>query len=369
MSASPPGNDQPPHLSVEDHPPIACSLCFSDQGLRLDAERFEPDYAKGAPCPNCNQTSGKKLPIEAIEALAHRFFVWGSLFRPEYGGAPRIQFNDKQTTSIEVSPWLKADVALFERLLGVGFFHYGPRLWMVGEITPLKKLQNAETRNPIIHRIISEYPSVNYGQDRTFYRIRSSPSVPDDPLEYDAPPDNVLEHGRLDSRSLPILYASPDIDTCLHECRITAEDESFIATIHPTRDLRLLNVAALLRENKRVTEFESLDIAVHMLFLAGRHAYDITREIAVAARDAGFHGLIYPSYFSLIRLGIMPFATTYGISHRRIEPYQDIEESKAIPNLALFGRPIKSGIAEIQCINRVVLTRVEYGYHFGPVSF
>ena len=69
-----------------------------------------------------------------------------------------------------------------------------------------------------------------------------------------------------------------------------------------TRKVRLLNLAALLRE-EHVTEFESLDMAVHMLFLAGNHAYAIIREIAQAAKKAGFNGLIYPSYFSLIRLG------------------------------------------------------------------
>ena len=76
-------------------------------------------------------------------------------------------------------------------------------------------------------------------------------------------------------------------------------------------------------------------MAVHMLFLAGKHAYKITREIAIAAHAAGFDGLIYPSYFSLLRLGVMPFETVYGISHRRIPQYQEYEQAKAIPNLAL----------------------------------
>ena len=48
----------------------------------------------------------------------------------------------------------------------------------------------------------------------------------------------------------------------------------------------------------------------------------------------------------------MPFQTTYGISHRRFQPQQDHEESKAVPNhLALFGRPVESRDIEIQCIN------------------
>jgi hypothetical protein len=357
------------HLDATKFPPLACSLCFSDQGLRLDAGNFTPEYPAGQPCPNCGSTEGRKLPKEALEALAHRFFVWGSLWRHKYGGAPRIQLNRLRPTDINVSPWLKADVALFERLLGLGFFHYGPRLWMLGHVEPLKALQNAGTRPPVIDRIISEYPSVEYGGDKIFYRVRVSPSAPDAPPQYDSPPDQFLGAGRIDSATLPVMYASPDLDTCLHECRITAEDDTFVATMRPTRTFRLLNLAALLREDQHVTEFESLDIAVHMLFLAGKHAYEIIREIALAARQAGFDGLIYPSYFSLVRLGIMPLPTTYGMSHRRIGPMQDHEESKAVPNLALFGRPVESGDVEIQCINRIVLKQVHYGYQFGPVAF
>ena len=78
-------------------------------------------------------------------------------------------------------------------------------------------------------------------------------------------------------------------------------------------------------------------MAVHMLFLAGRHAYDITRHIAKAAKAAGFDGLVYPSYFSLLRIGAMPFETAYGLSQRRFEALRDYEQSKSfrtLPSLA-----------------------------------
>jgi len=116
--------------------PIACSACFADHGLRLNAEQIGSEDESA--CTNCGKTDGKKLTKEALEALAHRFFVWGSLSRGRYGAAPMVQFNERQKTSINASSWLKPDVELFERLLGIGFFHYGPRLWMVGEVEPLK---------------------------------------------------------------------------------------------------------------------------------------------------------------------------------------------------------------------------------------
>ncbi len=345
---------------------VACSACFTDRGLILDAEQIGIEDA--TPCPNCGSTAGRKLPLAGLGALAHRFFVWGSLLRCKYGAAPLIQFNEHQQTSIDVSPWLKKDVELFERMLGVGFFHYGPRLWMVGEVEPLKALQRTKSRHPIVERILREYPERIVLTDTSFYRIRKGPKNPSDPLEYDSPPDHVAGGGRLDAKGSPVLYASPDLQLCVHECRVTAEDELYVATLRPQPSIRLLDLSVLLKE-EHVTEFESLDIAVHMLFLAGKHSYKITRSITAAARNAGFDGLVYPSYFSLLRTGVMPFQTVYGISHRRIPQYQEYEQAKAIPNLAIFGRPIGQEKVVVESINKLILNRVAYDFHFGPVSF
>lgn len=346
--------------------PVACSACFTDHGLKLDAEQIGIEDAE--PCPNCGDTNGYKLPLAELETLAHRFFVWGSLFKCKYGAAPLIQFNKHQSTCIDVSPWLKKDVELFERLLGVGFFHYGPRLWMVGEVEPLKSLQSTKMRSSIVERILSEYPERVVGQDVSFYRIRKGHKNPSNPLEYDSPPEHLAGGGRLDMKGSPVLYASPDLQVCVHECRVTAEDEIYVATLRPKRPLKLLDLSVLLKEED-VTEFESLDMSVHMLFLAAKHSYKITRDIAAKAREVGFDGLVYPSYFSLLRLGVMPFQTVYGISHRRIPQYSEYEQAKSIPNLALFGRPIEKGDVVVETINKLILSRVAYDFHFGPVSF
>lgn len=347
--------------------PIACSKCFKDRGLQLDAEQLGDENA--ASCQNCGSSDGKKLDKEKLGSLAYRFFVWGSFWRTDYGGAPLIQFNEHQTTSIVPSPWLKSDVVLFEKLLGIGFFHYGPRLWMVGEVEPLKALQELASRSSIVERIVREYPAREIEPTLSFYRIRKDPKFPSEHHEYDSPPSAFDGTGRLDSIGSPALYASPDLQVCMHECRVTAEDELYVATLAPTRKLRFLDLSIILQEYNSVTEFESLDMAVHMLFLAGRHSYDITRAIASAAHNAGFDGIIYPSYFSLLRLGAMPLRTTYGLSHRRIPQLQAHEESFAVPNLAVFGRPIQTGSITVKCINKLVLSRVAYDFHFGPVSF
>lgn len=345
--------------------PIACSCCFSDAGLRLDAERTGLEMQ--CACPNCGRTTGRKLSAQALESLAYQFFVWGSLRRSDYGAAPLIQFNQYQTTSIDIPRWLLPDVRLIERLLGIGFFYYGPRMWMLGEVKPLKALQETATREAVIDRIVNEYPEYVAAEDHVFYRVRKAPSAPAEPSEYDSPPDTTLGGGRLDSPGFPVLYASPDLELCVHECRFMAEDELFVATMAPRQPMRLLDLSVVLAE-ERVTEFESLDMAVHLLFLASKHSYPITRDIAKSASAGGFDGVLYPSYFSLLRLGVEPFPTAYGLSHRRFPQLRPQQAARTAQNIAIFGRPVTQGLVAIQCINRLMLRRVGYDFHFGPAA-
>jgi hypothetical protein len=118
-----------------------------------------------------------------------------------------------------------------------------------------------------------------------------------------------------------------------------------------------------------VTEFESLDLAVLMLFLASAKAYDTTRALALAVKNAGYDGLIYPSYFSVLRTGSVPFETVYGLSLRSLEGTEDYERSKIIGNIALFGRPVADESVEVANINRLTIRKVSYELGFGPVTF
>ena len=108
-------------------------------------------------------------------------------------------------------------------------------------------------------------------------------------------------------------------------------------------------------------------MALHMLFLAGRHSYEISREIANSAQERGFDGLVYPSYFTLLRTGGIPFETAYGMSYRRFPDIQEQIRKNTISNLALFGRPIADRLVRVKCINKVILNKVEYALHFGPL--
>lgn len=349
--------------SPDDLVPVACSQCFKNRGLILDAMRYGREE-QGA-CPSCGREDGIKLGRAPLTYLAHRFLVDGSFQKCDFGGAPTIQFNEFQRTSISVDDALGEDLGIFERVLGVGFFYYGPRLWMIGEVEPLKALLQEDQRSGIIERILKEYPTRLVGTDETFYRVRKSPKSAIDPGEYDTPPPDVPQDGRLSSPDVPVMYASPLIDLCVHECRYTVEDELYVAALNPARELRLLDLTAILTED--VTEFESLDMAIHMLFLGGKLAYDAARAIARAAWNRGFDGLIYPSYFSSHYHGERPFQTAYGITRRMLEGARDHEQSLSVPNLALFGFPIADGMIKVDTINRLLISRVSYEFHHGPV--
>lgn len=341
---------------------ILCSECFEDQGLKLLAERIGEDISGN--CSICSNSKGVKLNLEQLQNLAYRFFVVGSIFKPDYGAAPLIQFNEHQKNNVHFSESLKKDVSLFEEILGIGFFHYGPRLWMVGEIEPLKNLQNPKKRKSIFERIIKEFPTVFLNENDLFYRIRTNPEFPVNESEYDSPP--TPGNGRLDNVNNPVLYGSQDLEVCIHECRVTVEDQIYVATLKPRGRLKLLDLTEIIEED--CTEFESLDLSLQMLFLASKHSYSISQELSLDISENGFDGIIYPSYFSLVRVGRIPFPTVYGLSTRRLSQYRKFETSSMIPNIALFGRPIKEKKVKVKSINKLGLNRVIYDYQFGPAE-
>ena len=201
---------------------VLCSKCFRNEGLQLDATKL--GWASDEACPNCSARDGIKLCARRAERLAHRFFVVGSLHKAEYGGAPVIQFNSKRKTDLDADPFHSDDAMLLSKVLGIGFFYYGPPLWAVGEVEPLKALEVPKTRGPLIERILTEYPRFTLLPEQTFYRLRKGVTQPEARTEYDSPPAEYRGRGRLDSPDLPILYGSADLELCAHECRVTVED-------------------------------------------------------------------------------------------------------------------------------------------------
>lgn len=344
---------------------LLCSNCFQDQGLRLFAHKIgieNPNF-----CKRCKTCSGHKLTKSLTAILAYEFFTRGSVQRCRYGFFPEIMLKNSPLSSIEISSWLSDDVRLISDILSVGFCYHTPEFWMRGENVTLKYLRTKSKRDKVISEVLRRYPSRNLEPGEIFYRLRKNPVNPSKLDEYDSPPPLLRRKGRLNSDKLSIMYGSQDLEICVHECRATVEDELYFATLTLCKKMRLLDLTEIIHEEAGVTELESIDMALHLLFLAGKHSYHVSREIASSVFKAGYGGLIYPSYFSLSKTGATPLETIYDISIRRVPSLKRHAKSHIIPNLALFGRPIEEGLVKVRCLNRLVIRKVEYDLQFGPL--
>jgi RES domain-containing protein len=329
-------------MNSNDKKPVLCSSCFTDAGLRLEAGKI--GYSDSKACPNCGSQVGRKLDVDQVYDLHLEFFCNGSFFRGEFGGASRLASNSERYGENEVQypRWLEKDASLIENKLQVGIFHYGPQLWRFGEIEPLQELRRRSTRPQAIAEIISRFPSRTLSPQTTFYRIRKN--LPDglefDQLQFDAAPRKFFSGGRLNNRKLAVLYGSEDLEICIHECRVVIPDECFVATMHTTKELNLLDLCGEVQELG--SPFESYNLAMRYLFAAESHSYPITQAIGQSVMSAGFDGIWYPSYFSLVK-------------------------PQYVANIALFGHPVRDRLVEIECINRARLKSASYEIRMGPL--
>jgi hypothetical protein len=300
--------------------------------------------------------------MEKLCEVVNSFFVDGTIQKQKYGQAPVLKFG-KFKENINVSLDLKYDIDLISSKTEYWPFYYGPALWMIGENVYLDELQTKRTRNKIIHQIFDKYPTRTLRNNEIFYKIRINPINPGNLNEYDASPKS--GKSRFSSKSFPILYVSKDLETCIHECRCAIEDEIYFATLSPLDSLSFLDLSALIEE--KCTSFESLDLAVSMLFSAGEHSYPICRKIALHAFKYGYNGIIYPSYYSSLRMGTSALPTYRGIPIRCFFGMKEYFDNTIIKNIAIFGNPIKEKRIVVRGINRLQLQQASYKYILGPV--
>lgn len=315
-----------------------CSECFNDEGLKLTCEKF--GINKNIICPNCNKTNGRKITKELLSEISWEYFVNGSSYQSEFGGSSLLMFNEYQKTDVDFGKYLANDIKLIENILGVGFFYYAPRLFTLGLIEQIEKLQSSISEKEILEEIIEKFPTKILNENNHFYRLRKNVSEPNDENQFDSPPLEYSGKGRLDSSDLNILYGSENIEICLHECRVSIIDDLYLAKLVPTIDLKILDLSAEIKEDG--TEFESLALSIHYIFRAEEHSYVICRKIAKFAYSKGYDGIIFSSYFSKIK-------------------------TENIPNIALFNSPITDGKIKVSSIDRIKINKVDYIYSFGPL--
>jgi hypothetical protein len=326
-----------------------CTLCFSNFGLRYEAEQLV-GISQIDLCPNCLQIGGRPLDRASAEALMHKFFVQGSV-PPEAGGpAPVYEFNaHRYPGEVGFATELDSDLRRLSDFLGVGLFHYGLPLWRIGYTEHYQALRGVDgvaiqgaERKKLWEEILHRCSIGTIGPGSHIFRIRAADTLPAAlPSQFDTPPPTLATGGRYETPELPVFYGADDIETCLHESRITLADWIALATFTPTKPLRLVDLAGNIDGSSVRTPFERVDILMMKLAFVGRKDYDLCRELAAEIHRLGFDGFYFMSYFAQ--------------AHK-----------KSLRNIALFGHPVLVGKLQLISVNRLRLSSVAYEYAFGP---
>lgn len=319
---------------------IGCSDCFHDVGLKEVADKFGERIA-GA-CPTCESSEGSKLTSTSLESACTEFFVRGSIYSGNGWFAPMLQFNyfDRPIDEVGRAP-LRRDIGFLSESFGLKVFLYGPPLWMFGKPVEEDGSQSWETSD--YQKICDYHNERELDCNASIFRVqRNVESTPEDGRFCSPPEAFRTKFGRFDSADLPILYCSFDVETCLHESRVSLEDDIFVATMNPTRPLRLLDLTEP-KTDFEVSPFDDPRIWLRSL-IYDHGSYHVCQELAAHIYSIGYDGFVVESYF------------------------QQAARARHA-NLCLFGRPVVSGLVGVKGVNKVNLHNVSYEYGFGPAVF
>lgn len=320
-----------------------CSDCFLNRGLRWEATTI--GVRMSAKCLTCGSTRGHKLGNKQLEKLVARFFVKGTTPHGVGGYASILHYNpERNRDEVTFDEKTNHDWDLIKNQIGAGLFYYGPPLWRVG-ITEHYD-DNLEVSDETIMEIIRDLSIKIMPAGSQTFRVRKNiegdASLED--TQYDAPPPHIeRDFGRFDDATFSILYTSPSLPVCLHECRTVITDDIFVATLEARADLRLADLTA---DYKKEPEdpFQSLRYFFNGIFLArDPKVYSIGRRIASAIKKTlSVEGFITNSFFTTV------------------------SQEPVSQNYCFFPDVMKSGKLALNSLNRLHLETVEYSYAFGP---
>ena len=334
-----------------------CSDCFRNAGLQYEARRL--GQLNSNLCPNCKSTRGAKLRAEDLVVLRDRFFRHATAPHG-IGGyhVPVLEINDADAPDdeIDMPEDSHADWLTLKSVIGGRLFYNAPALWKLG-ITEHYD-DNAEVSPATISKIIQQLSTKTIEPQSSFFRIRVNirKDLLFDPNQFDAPPTDPRwsvrsimdrlrgrkrKYGRFDDDSNPVMYTSPSLSVCLHECRVLLTDDIYVGTLTPRRPLRLADLTASYVQEPR-TPFEDLTHFFNGAVLS-RTTYDTCRLISKTIKSQlDLDGFVYRSFFTTVLDG-------------------------PALNYAIFGYPIDDGRVRLCSINAVRLDQVDYAYSLGPV--
>lgn len=300
-----------------------------------------------AVCSRCGEV-GPLISKEKLAEAIHIFFVDGSYVAETMTSAYQVNKSNPDPARFDFT--LDANAKLACGITGEVIFHYGPPLWRIGEVD-LKGAfdEGGDEREMASIGFVRRAPKVTLPIGTRLFRIRRNPTGDETiatAVAFDPPPSYIeRSQGRWDDGIKPVLYASDDIELCIHECNVLIADETVVATLSTVRPLVLLDLTAEFPV-AGATPFEDPAIFARFLCLSRDSRWlDHARTVARAAQAAGLDGIRYASYYA-----------------------QAKHHSKAL-NIALFGRPLEAGDLAIVSVNRLRLTDAHYKYSFGPVLY
>lgn len=322
------------------HSIVACTECFGDEGFRraLLAEARKISV----PCPACGAMHGAKLDRAGLERGCAIFFVEGTVPTGRGVFAPVIQVNDARgEIDLFGLSSLNRDIERLRTDHGIYCFYYGPPLWRFGK--PSDEDGYVHWSDEDLDYVLDNCQSSEINPDSEFYRVQIN--VKEDEIEdarFCSPPANVTRSTwRFDSENVTICYCAFDIETCLHESRVSLENDIFVAILSPNRPLRLLNLDTC-APPADATRFEDPSIWLLALIYSAERSYPICRRLARRILERGYDGFTYTSFFQ----------------QAAERPHR---------NIAVFGEPIRDARVKVKSINTVRLNELAYRWQLGPV--
>ncbi len=206
-------------------------------------------------------TNGKLLNREGVDSLQQQFFSSSTATHRYQIPVPVLGIGGSGDDQVEaLRPETRSDWSLIKNVTGNSLFYRSPRLFYLG-ITNHFGEYGCLRKQAILDEVLPKLRYRTIGHAEEMYRIRSNLTKEQqfDEGQFDSPPFRRRGFGRFDHGKLPVLYASPSLTVCIHECRVTLADDIFVATLRPKRVLNFIDLSGNYDEPDNADPFDSVE--------------------------------------------------------------------------------------------------------------